>query len=76
MGKHKTGNKMGASSQKGTSPFLSLDDGEDGDMVGGPIEEIASGEEVLSYTGTSPKRPFRFKVTSRLPSETSVSSDH
>ena len=76
MGKHKTANKGGANSQKGTSFFPSSQDGEEGDMLWDPKEEIAPGKEVLSHPNTSPKMPFRFKRTSQLPSERSVSSEH
>ena len=48
MGKCKTVTKGGINSQKGASPFPSLQDGEDGDVVEDSIEEIVSGEEVLS----------------------------
>ena len=76
MGRCKTANKGGTNLQKGTSPFPSLQDGKDGDMVQNPIEDIASGEEAPSHTSASPRMPFRFRVTSRLPSERSVSSKH
>ena len=55
MGKHKTANKGGTNVQKGTSPFPSSQDGEDGDVVQDPIEEIASGEDAISHTGASPE---------------------
>ena len=53
MGKCKTANKGGTNLQKGT-PFPSSQDGEDGDMAQDPIEEIPSGEEVLSHHDASP----------------------
>ena len=40
-------NNGDANSQKGTSPFPSSQDKEDGDVVWDPIEEITSGEEAL-----------------------------
>ena len=57
-------------------PFLSSQDGEEGDMVQDLIEENASMEEVLSHPGASPKMSFRFGRNSQLPSEKSVSSEH
>ena len=38
-------------------------------MVQDLIEEIVSDEDVLSHTSDSPRMPFRFRVTIRLPSE-------
>ena len=76
MGKCKTANKGGTSSQKGTSPFPSSQYGEDGDMVQDPVERIASGVEVLFPPDASPKTPFRFRITSQSPSERLVSSEH
>ena len=70
MGKCKTINKVGTNSQKGASPFPSLQEGEEGKVVQEPMEEITSGEEVL------PQPPFIFGRTSQLPSERSVSSEH
>ena len=60
MGKFKTTNKGVASSQRGTSPFLSSQDGEEGDTVQDLIGEIASMEEVLCHPGAYPQMPFRF----------------
>ena len=62
--------------QKGASPFPSSQDGEDGNMVQDPIEEIVSGVDAPSHPGTSPRTPFRFRATSRSLSERSVSSEH
>ena len=62
--------------QKGTSPFPSLQDGEEGDMVQDPLEDITSGVEVHLHPNASPKMPFRFGRTSQSPSERSVSSEH
>ena len=76
MGKHKTANRGGTNLQKGASPFPSSQNGEEGDMVWDPIEEIASVEEVLLHLDTSPKMPFRFRRTSQLSSERSASSEH
>ena len=45
-------------------------------MVQDPIEEIASGEEVLLHPGASLKMPVRFRRTSQSPSERVVSSEH
>ena len=47
MGRCKTTNKGGTNTQRGASPFPSLQDGEDGDMVQDPVEEIAAMEEVF-----------------------------
>ena len=55
----------GAPAHGKVSPPL-LQDGEDGDVVQDPIEEVASGEGVLSHPKFSPEIPFRFRVTSRL----------
>ena len=57
MGKCKTANKGSANSQKDASPFPLSQDGEEGDMVWDPIEEIASVEEVL-LTQTLPQNAF------------------
>ena len=77
MGKHKTANKGVHQCTEGCLPLPSSQDGEDGNMVQDPIEEIVSGDnDALSYTGTSPIMPFRFRVTKRLPSERPVSTEH
>ena len=55
MEKCKTINKEGTNSQKGASPFPSLQDREEGDVVQDQIEEIASGEEVLHTLMLLPK---------------------
>ena len=54
MGKCKTTTKGGACSQKGASPFLSSQDGEEGDNIQDLIGEIASMEDVLWHPGASP----------------------
>ena len=66
----------GANLQKGASLFPLLQDGEDGNVLRDPVEEIASVEEVLLYPDTAPKLSFRFWITSQLPSERLVSSEH
>ena len=66
----------GAPSCRRVSPFPLLQDGEGVDMVQDLIEEIVSREDALSHTVASSSMPFRFWVTSRLPSERSVSSEH
>ena len=69
-------NTRGTNSQKSTSPFPLLQDGEEGDVVQDPIEEIASREEVLSHPNAFPKMPVRFRRTSQSPSQRLVSSEH
>ena len=73
MGKCKTSNKGGTNLQKGTFPFLSSQDEEEGDIVWYLIDETAAMEEVLWHSSSSPKTPFRFGRTSWLPSERLVS---
>ena len=55
MGKHKTANKGGTNLQKGASPFPSSLNGEEGDVVQDPMEEITSMEEVLCTQMFPPK---------------------
>ena len=43
--------------QKVASPFPSLQDGEDGDVIQDPIEEIVSRGDVPSHPNASPRTP-------------------
>ena len=72
----KTANKGGCTLAERHFPFPLLQDGEEGDTVQDLIEEIAAMEEVLPHMDASPKMPFRFRRTSQLPSERSVSPEH
>ena len=79
MGKHKNAAREGANAQKGASPTLSSHGGEAGDtdkVVHDLRDDVASLEEGLSQMGTPSKIPFRFKQSSRLPSEWSLLPEH
>ena len=76
MGKCKTANKGGISLQKGTSPFPSLQDREDCDMVQGPNRRDCFWGGGAFPPKCFPKMHFRFRITSRSPSERSVSPEH
>ena len=76
MGKCKTVNKGGTNLQKGASPFHHHRIGKMVTWYGTQYGRSFLGEEVLSHPDASPKIPFRFRRTSQLPSERSVSSKH
>ena len=76
MGKHRNTTKAGRGTQKNTSPTLSSCGGKPCDTAQDLMEEAALMEEVLLQMSTSPKMPFRFTQTSRLPSVCSLLIEH
>ena len=69
MGKWKNAVKAGGGVQRDTSPIPSFHGGKPEDTTHDLLEEV------LSQTGASPRAPFRFTPSSRLPSIWSLSPE-